>query len=364
MKSYDYSHRKGAREITCQDFSNLAAHLTEMVDRAAPDIIVGIARAGLFPATALACALRREMYPIRVSRRVNDEVTFDDPVWRTPVTFDVEGKTVAVVDEIADSGRTLALVAEELRSKGAEKVISACLASHTWASPPPDYTALVTDELVIFPWDKQVYSEGRWQPHPEITAALGTQADRAAAPTERVVELRRHAMRVIPQARLSQAGVDLARRVGQGSGKFDRVITSTVPRAYETAIAMGYAVDEQQELLARMAEEVNSAIRLNASFSEAARVVVQGGPYPAIIQSQIELLLSVARSLPPGGRALLISHGGIIESIGAALMPHADHAAWGPACSYCEGLRLVYNEDSLIQAEVLRLPDALNQGII
>ena len=56
-------------------------------------------------------------------------------------------------------------------------------------------------------------------------------------------------MRVKPGQHLSQAGVDLARRVGDGMGRFGRVVTSRVPRADETAIAMAYAVDEQLEAL-------------------------------------------------------------------------------------------------------------------
>ena len=40
-----------------------------------------------------------------------------------------------------------------------------------------DY-ALVTDELVIFPWDQQALIDGQWQPHPEIVKALETQSER------------------------------------------------------------------------------------------------------------------------------------------------------------------------------------------
>ena len=65
----------------------------------------------------------------------------------------------------------------------------------------------------------------------------------------RTLEVRRHTIRNLSSPHISQDGVDLARRVGQGLGKFDRVVTSTLPRAFETAIAMGYAVDEQIEQL-------------------------------------------------------------------------------------------------------------------
>ena len=55
----------------------------------------------------------------------------------------------------------------------------------------------------------------------------------------RTLEIRRHTHRNVPQPHLSQQGVDLARRAGEGLGHFDRVMTSTVPRAFETAIAIG-----------------------------------------------------------------------------------------------------------------------------
>ncbi len=74
MKSYDYAHRFGVRQITWNDFASLAARLAELLEPFQPQMILGIARAGLFPATAVACSLRRELFPIRLTRRMNDEV--------------------------------------------------------------------------------------------------------------------------------------------------------------------------------------------------------------------------------------------------------------------------------------------------
>ncbi len=175
MKSYDYAHRKGIRELSWEDFASLAAHLAERLADYQPQAIVGIARAGLFPATAVACALRGELFPARITRRVEDIIVHQTPVWKVPVSPEVAGKVVAVVDEIADSGQTLALVAEQVGRLGATKVVTACLVSHTWADPKPDVVALLSDELVIFPWDRRVLIEGEWQPHPEIVAAIAAQ---------------------------------------------------------------------------------------------------------------------------------------------------------------------------------------------
>jgi uncharacterized protein len=175
IQSYDYSRRKGVEQISWERFGELAANLAERLAVEGIEVVVGIARAGLFPATAVACALRRELFPVRVTRRVNDQVTFQHPIWKVDVSKEVEGKTVAVIDEIADTGETLGLVAERIREQGAARVITASLISHSWAKPAPDHVAFVTDALVIFPWDKQVYQDGQWQTHPELAAALNMQ---------------------------------------------------------------------------------------------------------------------------------------------------------------------------------------------
>jgi hypoxanthine phosphoribosyltransferase len=175
MKSYDYSRRKGVKEISWEYFSKLTATLAERLAMEEIEVVVGIARAGVFPATAVACALRKEFSPVRVTRRVDDRVTFQQPVWKVDVSKEVEGKIVAVIDEIADTGETLRLVAQRVQEQGARRVITACLVSHNWAMPEPDHVALMTDALVIFPWDKQVYQDGKWQLNPELANALKLQ---------------------------------------------------------------------------------------------------------------------------------------------------------------------------------------------
>ncbi len=175
MQSYDYAHRTGVEDISWPRFAELTATLTEQIAQFEVDIIVGIARAGLFPATAVACALRRELFPVRVTRRVNDVVTHQRPIWKVDVSPEVAGKVVAVVDEMADTGETLTLVAGRATELGAARVITSSLVAHSWAQPQPDVVALTTDALVIFPWDKRIYYDAHWQLHPELKAALQLQ---------------------------------------------------------------------------------------------------------------------------------------------------------------------------------------------
>lgn len=175
MKSYDYAHRQGIEEITWERFGELSRALTEKLAGNQVDMVIGIARAGLFPGTAVACALRRELNPVRVTRRVNDVVQYKSPIWRVDVPATVAGQKVAVVDEIADTGETLALVAARTLERGARQVWTLSLVAHSWANPAPDFTALITDALIVFPWDKQVLTSDGWRMHPELESALRAQ---------------------------------------------------------------------------------------------------------------------------------------------------------------------------------------------
>lgn len=113
MKSYDYARRGGLIELAWEDTAGLMRQLSEKIDRHQVDLILDFARAGLFPATTVACALRREFYPIRLSRREGDQVRHESPDWRVLAPGAVSGKRVALLDEIAGAGETLRIAAQE-----------------------------------------------------------------------------------------------------------------------------------------------------------------------------------------------------------------------------------------------------------
>jgi hypothetical protein len=171
----------------------------------------------------------------------------------------------------------------------------------------------------------------------------------------RYVELRRHTMRVKPGQHLSQAGVDLARGIGGTIGLFNRVITSTIPRAYETAVAMGFAVDEQSQELSSLADGVEDEVSWDAGFAAFALAAQQGGKVYRYTRDQAALLTRIAQVLPDGGSALVISHGGIVEAQTVGCLPNVDFSGWGGGCDYCEGARLHFDGEQFVKGEVLRI---------
>jgi hypoxanthine phosphoribosyltransferase len=174
-RPYDYANRSRVRSLRWEEAAILSQALAEQIESACAELVVGVARAGLFPAFVIASALRREVLLIRVSRRIDDEVRFEHPVWQVPVPSAVAGKVVLVVDEIADTGETLALVRRSLLDQGAARAITAALVAHSWAEPQPDAVALLSDEFVVFPWDARILVDGQWVPHPEVAAGISAQ---------------------------------------------------------------------------------------------------------------------------------------------------------------------------------------------
>jgi broad specificity phosphatase PhoE len=179
----------------------------------------------------------------------------------------------------------------------------------------------------------------------------------------RYVEHRRHTMRTRPGKHLSQAGVTLARRVGEGLGPFDRVITSDKARAFETAIAMGFAVDEQRDALGTMGDAVDAEVDWQEGFPAWSRALGRGRAAARYCREQADLLAEIAAALPEGGRALVISHGGVIEAGAVGALPDGEHTVWGTYLDYCEGVLLTYDGGRCVAVSVLRLPPGLTPGL-
>ena len=79
--------------------------------------------------------------------------TLADPILLAPLldTDSIRGRRILVVDDVADSGRTLALVLKLLRGFGAE-VRSAVLYTKPRTVVQPDFSWRTTDKWIVFPW--------------------------------------------------------------------------------------------------------------------------------------------------------------------------------------------------------------------
>lgn len=177
------------------------------------------------------------------------------------------------------------------------------------------------------------------------------------------LEIRRHSLRKnTAGSQLSQQGVELARSIGESMGPFDVVATSVSPRARETAVAMGFAVDQEVVTLGSdpgLYEESEASQWWTdpAPFAALAEVVALGGAYHLYAHSLAGLWRDLMTPLSNDQSALVVGHSGELEAALVACLPDGDFASWGGPFGCCEGARLTYTV-RFTEVEFLRLPAA------
>jgi broad specificity phosphatase PhoE len=181
----------------------------------------------------------------------------------------------------------------------------------------------------------------------------------------RYVEVRRHALTKKGEQRgrgshLSQAGVELARRIGGQLGPMSFVAASPAPRSVETALAMGYAVDEVWDMDGGLLDAAYAELPFHAHWDlpepwqRYAELVTAGGPLAALAHRQVDLWRRAAHRVAEGDCALVISHGGLIEPGLVATLPECDRTGWGPPFRHGEGARLAFCDGRFTAIEIRR----------
>lgn len=163
------------REIlSWEDFGGACRHLAGLIaaDDFIPDIILAIARGGLFVAGGLGYALAvKNIYVVNVEyyTGVNQRLPLPVVLPPTPEMIDIEDARVLIADDVADTGRTLAFVHEFCRGKVSE-VRSAVLYQKPSSAIDCEYVWRNTARWIDFPWSSE----------PPIEALPGTGAPRSA----------------------------------------------------------------------------------------------------------------------------------------------------------------------------------------
>ena len=150
----------GERErLSWDQFGEASRELARSIlaDGFAPEVVVAIARGGLLPAGAIAYALGvKNCGALNVEFYTGIGTVLDAPEVLPPA-LDIAylgGRRVLLVDDVADSGRTLALAVALLRDRGAD-VRSVTVYTKPGSIATPDYSWRQTDLWIDFPWSWQ-----------------------------------------------------------------------------------------------------------------------------------------------------------------------------------------------------------------
>ena len=125
-------------------------------DRYKPDIIVGVARGGWPVARIMSDLLENpEIANVKVEFYLGVAETKGEPMITQPVSVSMKGKNVLLVDDVADTGKSLALVKKHLTEQGAANVKIATIYYKPWSILKPDWFERRTEHWIVFPWERK-----------------------------------------------------------------------------------------------------------------------------------------------------------------------------------------------------------------
>lgn len=145
-------------EVVSWDYAyQLLIELAEKVRRSnyKPDLIVGISRGGWPPARVISDLLENpNIANIKAEFYLDLGRTSEEPIITQTISAPINGKKVLLVDDVADTGKTLKLVHDKLIEDGAENVKVATLYYKPWSVFRPDFYMVETNAWIVFPWER------------------------------------------------------------------------------------------------------------------------------------------------------------------------------------------------------------------
>ena len=145
--------------MSWQSFGDASRDLAQRIadDAFEPDIILAIARGGLLIAGALGYALSvKNLYTMNVEFYTGVDERLEVPMILppTPDLVDLEEAKILIADDVADTGKTLALVKDFCQGKVAE-VRCAVLYEKPQSTVLAEYVWRRTDRWIVFPWSAE-----------------------------------------------------------------------------------------------------------------------------------------------------------------------------------------------------------------
>src|SRR5918998_2247417 len=158
---------RGTLEVDWPFFGELCRALAMRVAKEyQPEIVLGIAKAGVIPGVVVASIMQCDFSSMVVTRNEAGA----QPVLVSGPPPSIRGRRVLVVDETCDTGSTMKLALSEVRAQKPEQVMSAV--SFKTGDYAPDFHAFETDNFIILPWDREIIQNGELIIRPDYAARL------------------------------------------------------------------------------------------------------------------------------------------------------------------------------------------------
>ncbi len=169
-RRYQADPSRGVFFVEWPLFGELSRALALKVARSYdPEIVVGVATAGVIPGAVIAAILDRDFRSVLITRRAGKARVRQTPAVLGAAPQEVGGRRVLVVDETCDTGDTLRLAVAAMVNAGAVEVRTAV--SFRTGPYLPDFYGVETESVIVLPWDREVLVDGKLVSNPKYGGA-------------------------------------------------------------------------------------------------------------------------------------------------------------------------------------------------
>ncbi len=148
-----------ARIVTWTDVEKWCSSIRDQViDSFVPDMIIGLSRGGLVPARILSDTLWiKDLISIKTEHWGITATKSGKAILRDPGKLNLNGRKVLIVDDITDTGQSMKLAYDFVKSQEPAEVKTATMLHITRSSFIPDFYGELVDQKnwawFIFPWN-------------------------------------------------------------------------------------------------------------------------------------------------------------------------------------------------------------------
>jgi hypoxanthine phosphoribosyltransferase len=148
-----------ARIVTWDEIEDWCRNLSDkIISNPIPDAIIGLSRGGLVPARMISDKLLiKELYSIKTEHWGLTATKDGTATLRQGLSSDIRGMNVLIVDDITDTGQSMKVAVDYVKSQSPKSVQTAAMLHITHSEFKPDYFAReISDSQwtwFIFPWN-------------------------------------------------------------------------------------------------------------------------------------------------------------------------------------------------------------------
>jgi hypoxanthine phosphoribosyltransferase len=121
-----------------------------------PDIVIAISRGGFDHSRILCDELDlRDLTSFQMVYYSNINERKDVPRITMPLSADIKGLKVLLVDDVSDSGNSLEYAKKYVESFNPSEIRLASLHLKPWSSFKSDFNAEIVDDWILYPWERR-----------------------------------------------------------------------------------------------------------------------------------------------------------------------------------------------------------------